>query len=75
LWAFNKFCMGFWSLVMNSTYLSLNEEMVPIFGSDINSINVDNLPQENGELHLIKVIHVPNDDSYALDFHTTNLRN
>lgn len=60
---------------MNSTYLSFNEETVPTFVSHINNINVDNLPQENGEFHLSKVIHVPNDDSYALDFHMTNLQN
>ncbi len=60
---------------MNSTYLSFNEETVPIFGSHISNINVDNPSQENGELHPSKVIHVPNDDSYALDFHMTNLQN
>jgi hypothetical protein len=48
---------------MNSTYLSPNAKMIPIFTSHDSSINVDNLPQANGKLHPNEVIFVLNYDS------------
>jgi hypothetical protein len=50
------------SLIINNTYLSPNEKMIPIFTSHDRSINVDNL-QANGKLHPNEIILVLNDDS------------
>ncbi len=75
LWAFSKFYMGSSSPIMNSTYLSPNEKMIPIFPSHDSSINVDNLRQANGKLHPNEVILVLNYDSYVWNFHMTNLWN
>jgi len=63
--AFNKFYMSSSSPIINNTYLSPNEKMVPIFTSHDRSINVDNLLQANGKLHPNEVILVINDDSYV----------
>jgi hypothetical protein len=48
--------MGSSSPIMNSTYLSPNEKMVPIFTSHDSSINVDNLSQANGKLHPMNLL-------------------